>query len=58
MNEHGSLGVPIGLGADIDTVDNHVDLATCLGELDDAPQRSGDPVHILCAAVHRDLGSG
>ena len=57
VHEHGSLGIPIGLGANIDAVDDHVDLATSLGELDDAPQRPGDPVHILGTALHRDPGT-
>ena len=29
-----------------------------LGELDDAPQRAGDPVHVLGAGVHGDARAG
>ena len=36
MHEHCSLGVPVRLSANIDAVDDHVDLATCLCELDNA----------------------
>jgi hypothetical protein len=34
VHEHRRLGVPVGLGADVDAADDHVDLAAPLGELD------------------------
>src|SRR5205085_928195 len=58
VHEHGGLGIPVGLSANVDAVDNHVDLATGLCELDDTPQRPGDPVHVLGATIHGDLGPG
>ena len=56
VHEHRRLGVPVRLSANVNAIDDHVDLATCLCELYDAPQRPGDPVHVLSAAIHRDLG--
>ena len=56
--QHRRLGVPVRLGADVDAGDDDVDLAAALGERDDPAQRPGHPVHVLGAAVHRDLGAG
>ena len=58
VHEHRRLGVPVGLGADVDAGDDDVDLAAGLREEHDAPQDRGDPVHVLGAAVHGDLGPG
>ena len=58
MHEHRRLGVPVRLGADVDAGHDDVDLAARLRELDDPPQHGGDPVHVLGAAVHRDLRPG
>ena len=55
VHQHGGLGVPVGLGAHVDAVHHHVDLAARLGELDDPTQDERDPVHVLGAAVRRDL---
>ena len=37
VHEHGGLGVPVRLGADVDAGHHDIDLAACLGELDDPP---------------------
>ena len=58
VHEHRRLGVPVGLGADVDAGHDDVDLAAALGELDDPAQHGGDPVHVLGAAVHRDARAG
>ena len=58
MHEHRRLGVPVRLGADVDARDDDVDLTAVLGERDDRPQHPGDPVHVLGAGVHGDLGAG
>jgi hypothetical protein len=57
VHQHGGLGVPVGLGADVDAVDHQVDLPAGLGELHQAAQHAGDPVHVLGAGVHRDPGA-
>ena len=58
MHQHGGLGVPVRLGADVDAGDHDVDLTAALGELDDPLQRLCDPVHVLRAGLHRDPGAG
>ena len=58
MHQHRRLGVPVGLGADVDAGDDDVDLAAGLGELDQPAEDAGDPVHVLDPALHRDLGAG
>ena len=58
VHEHRRLGVPVRLRADVDAGDDDVDLAARLGEVDDAPQRGRDPVHVLGAGVHRDPRAG
>ena len=55
VHQHRGLGVPVRLGAHVDARDHDVDLAAGLGELDDPAQALRDPVHVLGAAVHRDL---
>ena len=57
VHQHGRLGVPVRLGAHVHPGDDDVDLAAALGELDQAAQHRADPVHVLGAAVHRDLGA-
>ncbi len=54
MHQHRRLGVPVGLGADVDAGDDHVDLAAALGEPNQAAQDARDPVHVLGTAVHGD----
>ncbi len=54
VHQHGRLGVPVRLRADVDAGHHDVDLATRLGELDDAAQRGAHPVHVLGAGIHRD----
>ncbi len=58
VHEHRRLGVPVGLGADVDAGDDDVDLAARLGELDDPLEGPGHPVHVLGAGVHRDARAG
>ena len=58
MHEHRGLGVPVRLGADVYAGDHDVQLVAALGELDDPAQHGRDPVHVLGAAVHGDLGPG
>ena len=57
VHEHRRLSIPVRLSANVNAVDDHIDLATGLCELDDAPQRPGDPVHVLGATIQGDLGS-
>ena len=58
VHQHGRLGVPVGLRAHVDARDDDVDLAARLGELDDPAKHAADPVHVLGAALHRDLRAG
>ena len=58
VHEHGGFGVPVGLRADVDPVHHQIHFAARLRELDQAAQDAGDPIHVLHAAVHRDLGAG
>ncbi len=58
VHQHRRLGVPVRLRPDVDAGDDHVDLAACLRVLDEAPQHTGDPVEVLAAGVHGDLGAG
>ena len=55
VHQHRRLGVPVRLRADVDARDDDVELAAGLRELDDPAQHGRDPVHVLGAAVHRDL---
>ena len=55
VHEHGGFGVPIRLGSDVDAVHEQVDFAARLRELDEPPQDTRNPVHVLDAAVHRNL---
>ena len=57
VHQHRRLGVPVRLRADVDADDHDVHLAARLRELDQPPQHAGDPVHVLGAALHRDLGA-
>ena len=58
VHQHRRFGIPIRLRADVDSRDDDVDLTTVLGEGDDSAQRTGHPVHVLGAAVHRNGGAG
>ena len=58
VHEHGGLGVPVRLRTHVDPGDDNVHLAADLGELDQAAQHGGDPVHVLGAAVHGYPGAG
>ena len=58
VHQHRRLGVPVGLGADVDPGDDDVDLATALGVFDETPQHAGNPVEVLAARVHGDLRPG
>ena len=58
VHQHRRLGVPVRLGADVDARDHDVDLATALGVLHEPSQHLGDPVEVLAARVHGDLGAG
>ncbi len=58
MHEHGGLGVPVRLRADVDSVHHQIHFAAGLRELHQAPQDAGNPIHVFHSAVHRDLGAG
>ena len=58
VHQHGCLGVPVRLGADVDARDDDVDLAAVLRELDDPLQCASHPVHVLGTRVHRDSRAG
>ena len=57
MHQHGGLGVPVGLGADVDARHDQIDLAAPLREFHQPAQHAADPVHVLGAAVHGDPGA-
>ena len=56
MHQHCRFGIPVGLCSHVDSGYDHVHFATGLGEGDQPSQSSCHPVHVLGAAVHRDLG--